>query len=129
MNEFYKKDINDNYINTKIAYISLEIYEDWGNDEVDIYKKKVICEDLKLLTFVRLGRIVEKIDMEYNDETIQMILLILIGKVFNKLIELKQNILICGECFDELKTKKVMYSVLDKQDTYKNTIEHYDLKE
>ena len=132
---------DNNNIELEDIHITIEIYEDNGNEEVDIFKKKVFCENHKLIEFCMLTGIMdlESEEEETEDETEEEIeeelkLLgnykdILIKQYIKSLVSLEKLKLrnseleqgLCDSCMENIKTITINYTGYEKRDLFMET--------
>ena len=106
-------------------HITLEIYEDCGNEEVDIFKRKVICENHNIVKFSLISGIMEMdsdCESEECEETelkqIGNVKQLLINQYVKSLVNLEKlklkdseldNSCMCEKCMENLKEINIKY--------------------
>ena len=113
-------------------HISMEIYEDCGNEEVVIYKRKVICENHNIVKFSLISGVLEMdSDTEEEEDTElkkvgnvkQLIInqyvksLVNLEKLKLKNSELEPNC-VCECCMESMKEITIKYSGYENIDRY-----------
>ena len=121
-------------------HITIEIYEDNGNSEVDILKRKVICENHKLIEFCMITGIID-LDSEEEETEEEMKLLgdykqLLINQYIKSLVSLEKLKLrdseleekcLCENCMENLKSITINYTGYEKRDIYMESKSEVDL--
>ncbi len=129
-NEFVGFWDNDN-VDLEDIYISMEIYEDNGNEEVDIFKKKVICENMKLLNFCMVSGMLD-MDSDTEEEendccfvgNTKQLLINQYVKYMVKLEKLKmresemEEKCVCDCCEESMKELTIKYTGYENRDMY-----------
>lgn len=126
---------NDN-IELEDIHITIEIYEDNGNEEVDIFKRRVICENHKLIEFCMLTGIIDLDSEEEEEKMLGDTKQLLINQYIKSLVSLEKLKLrnseleekcLCESCMDNIKTITINYTGIENKDLYMESKNEVDL--
>lgn len=119
---------SDDDIDIDNMNISIEIYEDVGNEDVDILKRRVITENHNIIEFCMMSKIIDyDSDEEEEFKMLGDIKQILINQYINSLVRLEKMKLknsemeekcVCDDCETNKKSITIDYIGYEKKDLY-----------
>jgi len=120
---------SDDDIDIDNMNITIEIYEDVGNEDVDILKRRVITENHNIIEFCMMSKIIDY-DSDEEEEEFKMlgdVKQILINQYINSLVRLEKMKLknsemeekcVCDDCETNKKSITIDYIGFEKKDLY-----------
>lgn len=121
--------------------ISIEFYEDVGNDDVVILKRNVVCENHNIINFGMISGILEcESDSDCDGEEMKCLgntKQLLINQYIKSLVKLEKLKLrdsevyekcMCDDCVKNLKKITIEYSGVENRDIFRDCSEDIDLE-